>query len=189
MKFDEYLLQDVIESVIDNRGITPEKKGGVWSDSGYKVISAKNIKTSRIVNKDSIRFINEELYKKWMPNEIRKYDILLTSEAPCGEVFLWDSDEKITLGQRIFGLRCNPDFDPRYIYYYMCSRYFQGDLLNRNSGTTVQGIRQKELLKCKILAPSLKDQEKIADILYNIEEKIKINDLINANLGGDCFAL
>lgn len=38
---------DVVELVIDYRGKTPKKLGGNWSDSGYRALSAKNIKMGR----------------------------------------------------------------------------------------------------------------------------------------------
>ena len=188
MKYDEYQLGDLIDLLIDNRGITPTKKGGAWSESGYRVLSAKNVKTGILVNEDSMRCVDEELYRQWMPNEIKRFDIIVTSEAPCGEIYLWDSDEKIVLGQRLFGLRCNSKVDPKYLYTYMCGRVFQGELKNRNSGTTVQGIRQKELVKCNVKVPSIDDQRKVSKVLYDLESKVSIIRRINDNLGGTCLA-
>ena len=98
-------LREFTSFVIDYRGKTPLKLGLKWSSSGYRALSAKNIKTGRIVNEDSIYHGDETLYKAWMKDEIRRGDILITSEAPFGEVFYWDSDEKIILSQRLFCLR------------------------------------------------------------------------------------
>lgn len=56
-EWKEYTVSDVISTIIDYRGKTPKKLGGDWSDSGYKALSAKNIKTGKIVQPDSIRFI------------------------------------------------------------------------------------------------------------------------------------
>ena len=44
----EYTVADVISAVIDYRGKTPKKLGGEWSDSGYRALSAKNIKMGKI---------------------------------------------------------------------------------------------------------------------------------------------
>ena len=43
-------LQEFISLIIDYRGKTPLKLGLKWSNSGYRALSAKNIKTGRIVN-------------------------------------------------------------------------------------------------------------------------------------------
>ena len=178
----EYTVADVISKVIDYRGKTPKKLGGDWSDSGYRALSAKNIKTGKIVQVDSIRYVPEDMYKAWMKEEIQREDILITSEAPFGQIFFWNSDEKIVLSQRLFAIRINEKFYPKYIYFYMTSLFFQTELDGRATGTTVVGIRQPELLKCRIFAPSYEEQRIIADILWCLEQKINSNEKINNNL-------
>ena len=163
-KWKTYKLGDVVSTVIDYRGKTPLKLGGDWSSNGYRALSAKNIKTGRIVQEETIRFVDEELYKKWMKEEISRGDIIITSEAPFGEVFYWDSDEKIVLSQRLFGLKINhSQYCAKYIYYYMSSYSFQEELKGRATGTTVIGLRQPELLKCNILCSPLAEQKRIVE--------------------------
>lgn len=181
-EWKEYTVADVISTVIDYRGKTPKKLGGDWSDSGYRALSAKNIKTGKIVQADSIRYVSEEMYKCWMKEEIQKEDILITSEAPFGQIYYWDSDEKIVLSQRLFAVRVNQLFYPKYIYFYMTSSFFQAELDGRATGTTVVGLRQPELLKCKIYAPNYQEQKRIADTLWCLEQKINNNEAINNNL-------
>jgi type I restriction modification DNA specificity domain protein len=181
-EWTEYTVADVILTVIDYRGKTPKKLGGDWSESGYRALSAKNIKTGKIVQEDSIRYVSEKMYRCWMKEEIQKGDILITSEAPFGQIYYWDSYEKIVLSQRLFAVRVNNTFYPKYIYFYMISSFFQAELDCRATGTTVVGLRQPELLKCKICAPDYQEQKRIADILWCIEQKINNNEMINNNL-------
>lgn len=178
----ELTLGEITELVIDYRGKTPKKLGGDWSESGYRALSAKNIKTGRIVQPDTIRYIDEEMYRKWMQDEVHRGDILITSEAPYGQVFFWDSDEKIVLSQRLFCVRIKPEYDARFIYYYMTTPEFQGELDGRATGTTVVGLRQPELMKCVIRCPEIQEQKTIAAILSSIDEKIIANEKINDNL-------
>ena len=175
-------LGDVTELVIDYRGKTPKKLGGDWSDSGYRALSAKNIKTGHIVQPDTIRFVDEEMYRKWMKDEIKRGDILITSEAPFGQIYFWDSDEKIVLSQRLFCVRIKAGYDPRFIYYYMTTSDFQGEMDGRATGTTVVGLRQPELMKCAIRCPDLVTQKRIASLLASIDAKINTNSKINDNL-------
>ena len=181
-EWKEYRVADVISKVIDCRGKTPKKLNGNWSDSGYRALSAKNIKTGKIVQPESIRYVSEGLYKKWMKEEIQKEDIIITSEAPFGQIYFWDSDEKIVLSQRLFAIRINELFYPKYIYFYMTSSFFQAELDGRATGTTVVGLRQPELLKCRVFAPAYEKQKSIADLLWCIEQKIKNNEELNNNL-------
>lgn len=84
-EWKELSLGEITELVIDYRGKTPKKLGGDWSESGYRALSAKNIKTGHIVQPDTIRFVSEEMYHKWMKDEIQQGDIIITSEAPFGQ--------------------------------------------------------------------------------------------------------
>ena len=191
MKFEwqDLTLGDVVETVIDYRGKTPKKLGGDWSNTGYMAFSAKNIKTGQIVQHESIRFVDEEMYHKWMKVEIQKGDILITSEAPFGQIFYWDSDEKIVLSQRLFGVRIKKQYDPRFVYYYMITKEFQSEMDHRATGTTVVGLRQPELMKCALRCPDYETQKKISAILTTIDKKIAVNMEINHNLQQQVFAL
>ena len=177
-----YPLGEITELVIDYRGKTPKKLGGDWSESGYRALSAKNIKTGHIVQPDTIRFVSEEMYHKWMKDEIQRGDIIITYEAPFGQILYWDSEEKIVLSQRLFGVRVKEEHDSKFVYYYMTTSDFQGEMDGRATGTTVVGLRQPELMKCVVRCPDLDTQKKIASILSSIDEKILINDKINENL-------
>ena len=183
LELNTVTLNDIVSLVIDYRGKTPKKLGSDWSDTGIRALSAKNIKKGKIIREDAIRYVDMELYKKWMKDEIQRNDILITSEAPFGEVFFWDSDEKIVLSQRIFGVRCDENkVDPKFVYFYMTSEMFQWELESRATGTTVKGLRQPELLKCKIQLPVIDNQRKISYILSNIECEITCLENINKNL-------
>ncbi len=184
MKYEwkKYALRDITELVIDYRGKTPKKLGGDWSDRGYRALSAKNIKTGHIVQLDTIRFVDEDMYRKWMKDEIKRGDILITSEAPFGQILFWNSDEKVVLSQRLFGVRIKKTFDSQFIYYYMMTAGFQGEMAGRTTGTTVIGLRQPELMKCELCCPNIETQKRIASILASIDNKIELNNKINDNL-------
>lgn len=163
-------LKNLISLIIDYRGKTPLKLGSDWALSGYRALSAKNIKTGKIVNEESIRFVDYDLYKKWMKDEVMRGDIFITSEAPFGEVFFWNSDEKIVLSQRLFAIRPVQSIHSQYLYYYMSTENFHKELESRATGSTVTGLRQPELLKCKIEVKPLNEQQHIVNSI-NCEVK------------------
>lgn len=188
-EWNHFALGEITELVIDYRGKTPKKLGGDWCKQGYRALSAKNIKTGRIVQAETIRYIDESLYRKWMKDEVQRGDILITSEAPFGQIFFWDSDEKIVLSQRLFCVRIKPEYDARFIYYYMTTPEFQSELDGRATGTTVIGLRQPELMKCIIRCPEIQEQKVIAAILSSIDAKIIANEKVNDNLEQQAMAL
>lgn len=183
-------LEEVTEVVIDYRGKTPKKLGGDWSSSGYRALSAKNIKKGELINEEDIRCVDKTIYEDWMKCEIQKEDILLTSEAPLGEYLFWNSDEKIVLSQRLFGIRVNKKkVYPKYFYFFVGSRFYQHELKKRESGSTVSGIRQVELLKTNVILPPLSEQKAIADVLSSLDDKIKLLQKQNKTLEAIAQAL
>ena len=100
-------LGDVLDVLIDHRGRTPKKLGGDFSNSGVRVLSAKNIKDGRIDLSATIRYVGREMHDRWMRVKLRTGDVLLTSEAPLGEVAFLNDDADFCLGQRLFALRPN----------------------------------------------------------------------------------
>lgn len=172
----KYKLGDIVKEVIDYRGKTPKKLGFEWSKSGIRALSAKNIKTGQIVQPESIRYVSKEDYPKWMKQEVERGTILITSEAPFGQIFYWNSDEKIVLSQRLFAIKVKDEFDSKYVYYQMTSSKFQSELKARATGSTVTGLRQSELMKCEIDIPDLEIQRKIVRILSALDQKIELNN-------------
>jgi type I restriction enzyme, S subunit len=120
-------LGDVLSLIIDYRGKTPKKLGSDWSLNGIPALSAKNIKDRQIVRDDAINFVDEDLYQKWMKDELQKEDVLLTSEAPLGEVFYLANNKKYVLSQRLYSLRTKEGFGSTYLYFWLKST--QGQFL------------------------------------------------------------
>ncbi len=174
-EWKETTLGKAVDIIIDHRGMTPKKMGGDWSVVGYRAISAKSIKNGQLVNEGQMNLLSENLYRKWMKEEVEYGDIFLTSEAPLGEHIIWKSEEKLVLSQRIFGIRTKKNIlDSFFFNYFIDSKYYQHQLKSRESGSTVTGIKQSELLKTKILLPSLPEQKEIAGVLSSLDDKIEL---------------
>lgn len=175
-------LQECLAEVIDNRGVTPHKRNTEWQDFGIPVYSANNIKTTGLQNLDTIRYIPEKIYSSWMKTPLEKGDILLTSEAPAGEVYYWDSNEKIVVGQRLYGLKVKDNINSKYLKYYLQSSVGQKAIQTQQSGSTVFGISAKTFPLIKVFLPGKDEQDKIGNLLYSIDSNIALNNKINENL-------
>lgn len=177
-------LGDLLELIIDHRGKTPKKMGFEdFHSNGYPVLSAKHVKTEGLTNLESMRFANESLYQKWMKDEVQEGDVILTSEAPLGELYYVSGDDKYLLGQRVFGLRPKKCLiNPLYLFSWLASKKGQEELHKKATGSTVQGIKQSELLKVEVDLPPYSIQQYIAGVHFSLKEKIKNNKEINQNL-------
>ena len=177
-------LGECIELIIDHRGKTPKKLGSDWVNVGIPTISANNVNDGKLVALDSIRYVTQEVYKKWMREKVKQGDCFLVSEgATLGECLYWDNDYPVVLGQRIFCIRTSPKIlYAKYFYAYMNSAKFQADISGRATGSSVSGLRQTEVLKLKVKILPMDQQIFIGDIYYQLNKKIEINTKINQTL-------
>ncbi|MHA3099343.1 restriction endonuclease subunit S [Acinetobacter brisouii] len=162
------LLDEVVEHFIDYRGKTPNK-----TTEGIPLITAKIVKDGHLL--EANEFIAVEDYSDWMTRGYPEIDdVVLTTEAPLGEVALI-KDNKVALAQRIITLRGYKDkLDNRFLKYWLQSEYGQFELDSRASGTTVFGIKASILKKMPIPVPPLPEQKAIASVLSSLDDKIDL---------------
>lgn len=182
MKTEIRSLNECLSLTIDRRGVTPKKLGSDWVSTGYPVLSANNVKSTGLQKIEDIRYVDEKTYHKWMREEIQRGDILLTSEAPAGEVYVWDSDNKIVVGQRLYALRVKDDINPWFLAYYLQSSKGQAEIANKCSGSTVFGISAKTFDHIEVVLPDRSIQDKVVEVLLNIDKKIKTNETLSSKL-------
>ena len=167
--FDTITIEEATDRLIDYRGKTPPK-----TDLGVRLITAKVVKGGQILEEPA-EFIAEDFYDEWMRRGLpQKLDVLLTTEAPLGELAILRGSERIALAQRIILLRAKPGHvDPVFLFYALQSDFGQGELKARGSGTTVLGIKQSELRKVRIPIFALPVQRRIAGILSAYDELLE----------------
>jgi len=170
-------LKEVVENIMDRRGVTPLKLGGDFTNTGHRVISAKVIKNGYVdLSADAARYVNSGIYKKWMKSPLRAGDVIMTSEAPLGELAYLSHDSDWVLGQRLFAIRPRSDvLNGRFLFYALTIPKVREELIARSSGTTVMGIRQAELREVEVPVPPLPEQRRIAHVLGTLDDKIENN--------------
>ncbi|WP_434262205.1 restriction endonuclease subunit S [Enterobacter hormaechei subsp. xiangfangensis] len=161
-------LDEVVEYFIDYRGKTPVKTG-----SGIPLITAKIVKDGCL--QTPTEFISVEDYPLWMTRGYPEVnDVVLTTEAPLGEVALI-KNKNVALAQRIITLRGYKNIlDNKFLKYWLQSEQGQYELESRASGTTVFGIKSSILKKIPISLPPYNEQVAISSVLYSIDDKIDL---------------
>ncbi|HFG6963643.1 restriction endonuclease subunit S [Acinetobacter baumannii] len=158
-----------IVNFIDYRGKTPTK-----TSEGIPLITAKNIRDGYI-NREPREFIAEDAYDSWMTRGFPQLgDLVITTEAPMGNVAVLDIQEKFALAQRAICLSFVKE--PRlskFIYYYLRSQSFKSALVEKATGTTVQGIKAAELKKIPVPIAPLAEQKIIADKLDTLLAQVE----------------
>lgn len=145
-------------------------------ETTFRMIRTTNVKNGR-VDLSSVRYVTEETYKIWTRRtKPRRNDIILTREAPLGEVGLLRSDDNIFLGQRLVQYRANTSIiDQLFLYYAFQDDFMQGQIRSYGSGATVEHLRIGDCETFKVKYPPLPIQTKIASILSTYDELIENN--------------
>ena len=158
-----FTLGDVLDTIIDRRGLTPTKLGSEWSNEGIIALSAKSVKNHELVNLDIANHVDNDLYNRWMPQKLQSQDILMTSEAPLGEFYYLADFSTYCLSQRLFAMRANKTIiEPTVLYFQLTDSIGKHAIDIRKTGTTVTGIRQSELIQVPIIVPPMNIQKEFA---------------------------
>lgn len=168
LKFENakyHSLEDICE-IVDYRGKTPRK-----TNEGIFLITAKNIRKGYIDYEKSQEFISECDYKGVMHRGLPKIgDVLITTEAPCGNVAQIDR-ENVALAQRVIKYRSKDSkLNNTFLKYILLGKEFQDKLSKNFTGGTVKGIKGSVLHKLTIPLPPREEQERIVNILDKFEK-------------------
>ena len=165
------------EAVVDCPHSTP-----VWTDSGFVVLRNQNIKDGRL-DLSAPSYTDEEHFKQRVRRMApRPGDIVITREAPMGEVCKIPDGLTCCLGQRQVLLRPKAGINADYLLYALQSPVVQEQIRwNEGTGSTVSNIRIPVLEKIEI--PRLGASEQfIAAALKSVDDKIDLNRRINQTL-------
>ena len=172
-----FSLEEVCD-IVDYRGKTPKKV-----DNGIFLVTAKNIRKGYIDYEKSQEYISPIDYPDVMRRGIPQIgDVLITTEAPCGNVAQVDK-ANIALAQRV--IKYSPkdanNLNATYLKHILLGTEFQTKLLLAATGGTVKGIKGSKLHKLTIPIPTIDDQRRIVSILDRF-------DALCNNLTGDLSA-
>jgi len=168
--WEKFRLDEISEFVIDCPHSTPK-----WTDTGFIVLRSQNIRNGKL-NFSKISFTDEKGYLNRIKRAIPKMgDIVLTREAPMGEVCMIPNNLQCCLGQRMVLIRIIKDTaHNRFILYAFQSSFLKSQIRwNEGTGTTVSNIRIPNINAFEFKLPPIQEQKAIAAILTAFDDKIE----------------
>jgi type I restriction enzyme, S subunit len=162
---------DVCELVIDCKNRTPP----VIDGGDYAVVRTPNVRNGKFVYEE-LRYTNRESFNEWTARGVPQIgDVLITREAPLGEVCLVPSGIPVCLGQRMMLYRPNQEIiDSNYLLNALMSSGIQDNLLKKIGGSTVGHAKVDDIRFLQIALPPIKaEQEAIAEALSDADALIE----------------
>ena len=144
-------------------------------------LRAINIRNNTLDLTD-IKRIDKSISESLIRSKLYKDDIILTYTGNgAGAAAIIDENDKYHLAPNICKITPK-EINPYYLYKYITSNKFQKEISNNIGGSGQPTIPMKTIRVLPISVPSRCNQTKIAKILKNIDDKIKLNNEINNNL-------
>ncbi|GAB2942897.1 restriction endonuclease subunit S [Aquaspirillum soli] len=174
-------VEDVCDLIVD----CVNKTAPVIADeTPFRMIRTTNVRRGQI-DLSECRYVDENTYEKWTRRaKLQRGDVILTREAPIGEVGLVKEAEGVFLGQRLMQYRANPKvMDPRFLLYSFLSPSLQHQFgSHEGSGSVVSHIRVGDCFKFKLRLPPIGTQREIAATLGALDDRITLLRETNATL-------
>lgn len=172
-QWSEVVIGDICESITDCLNRTAPT---VDESTPYKMIRTTNVRNGW-VTLSNVKFVDEPTYSKWTRRQVPKRgDIILTREAPLGEVGMLRSNENVFLGQRLVSYRADPTkADNHFLLYVLQGHHLQAQIKAFGSGATVEHMRVPDAKKLVVRLPDLATQQRIGSILSTYDDLIENN--------------
>ena len=161
--------ESLCDLVVDCKNRTPP----VVENGEYAVVRTPNVRAGRFVREDLV-FTDEASFREWTRRAVpRPGDVLITREAPLGQVCLAPKDLQICLGQRMMLYRPAPTkLDGRFLVYACLSAGVRELLMSKVGGSTVGHARVDDIRALTLPVPLLNEQKAISEALGDADALI-----------------
>lgn len=188
MKMEEWKEYELSE-LIDEISMGPfgsNIKVECFTDSGVPVLNGSNLVGLKL-NEDKFNYVTEEKAASLGKANAYRNDIVITHRGTLGQIVYIPQNSKYdhyVISQSQFRVRCNQKVLPEYLVYYFHTKTGQHQLLSNASQVGVPALARPTTTfqKLRVVLPPLSTQQKIADILSSLDDKIELNNKINTNL-------
>ena len=161
-------------NIIDCLHNTPK-----YSNEGYPILRVEDINNTFIDFNKCLKVSYQVLLDQNKNYTPKLGDIVITRVGSFGRIALIETNNQFCLGQNISII--SPKIDYKFLYYYLRSNYVQKYIYGNSNGSSYKSLSLQRIRDIPIEITDL-NQNKIGNILYNIDKKIKNNVQINANL-------
>ena len=167
-------------------GATPRGGSKVYLDSGdVALIRSQNVYNDGFTH-DGLVYITEEYAEQLSNVTLKRDDVLLNitgdSVARCCQVN--PNVLPARVNQHVAIIRPNPqELYPGFLRYFLVSPAMQGEMLSwSHAGATRKALTKGMIESFKVPKPDLPVQQRIADVLGKLDDKIELNRRMNRTL-------
>lgn len=171
------LLGDLDVYISDGNYGEKYPRASEMTDSGIPFIRANNINAGRLSWYD-MKYISQKLHAQLTSGHIKTNDILITTRGDIGlTAYVTEDFDGSNINAQICLLRFNKaSSSPMYMFQYLTSDICEKQFKSLETGSALKQLPKGKLGLVKICYPSLAEQQKIADFLTAVDERIALQE-------------
>ena len=160
-----------------------------YVDNGTPIVTVEHL-GNRVFTEQNLPKVSDEDKQRLSKYILKEGDIVFSrvgSVDRCSFV-----DKKHTgwmFSGRCLRVRSFEEIDPLFLYYFFCLKSTMEFMRSIAVGATMPSINTKLMGEIEVFYPDKQTQEKIANLLGAIDDKIELNNAINDNLQQQAKAL
>ncbi|HBN0062962.1 TPA: restriction endonuclease subunit S [Escherichia coli] len=186
MGFDFQLLENAGIQLIDGDRGKNYPKHNDFMENGYCLfLSAKNVTKSGFQFQETL-FINETKDRELRAGKLKYGDIVLTTRGTVGNVAYYDNNnpyKHIRINSGMIIIRAdNKLWNPKFLYFILKSELLKEQIINLISGSAVPQLPARDIRKFILPVINRSLQNKITNIILDINDKVNLNIEINQTL-------
>ncbi|WP_303871733.1 restriction endonuclease subunit S [Acetobacterium wieringae] len=171
---------NTLENICVKKGLVRGPFGGAlkkayFQEKGYKVYEQKNA-----INKSALignYFIDEVKFKELERFSLKEGDFIVSCSGTIGKIFrIPQGFEKGVINQALLKITLDKQkFNDGFFYQYFEWEAFQNKITENTQGGAMKNLVGMDIIKKTLLPiPSLSEQHRIAEILFSIDDRIKL---------------
>lgn len=186
MGFDFQLLENAGIQLIDGDRGKNYPKHNDFMENGYCLfLSAKNVTKSGFQFQETL-FINETKDRELRAGKLKYGDIVLTTRGTVGNVAYYDNNnpyKHIRINSGMIIIRAdNKLWNSKFLYFILKSELLKEQIINLISGSAVPQLPARDIRKFILPVINRSLQNKITNIISDINDKVNLNIEINQTL-------
>ena len=160
-------------------GSTPKGGNAVYTSAGHCFVRSQNVGMGYLIL-DEIAHINDVIHQKHKATELKENDVLLNiTGASIGRTAIATKEiEGGNVNQHVCIIRANSKVNPKFLCNYIQTKKIQNYIQSLQTGGSREGLNFEQIRSFPISLPNIAEQNKIAQLLDKLNERIATQNKI-----------
>ena len=160
-------------------GSTPKGGNAVYTSAGHCFVRSQNVGMGYLIL-DDVAHINDGIHQKHKATELKEDDVLLNiTGASIGRTAIATKEiEGGNVNQHVCIIRANSKVSPKFLCNYIQTKKIQNYIQSLQTGGSREGLNFEQIRSFPISLPNISEQNKIAQLLDKLNERITTQNKI-----------